>query len=108
MFIPIHDDNPLKVISFQRVTVGLIIANVLTFLWQTSLAPGEMIAADQAFGVVPAALVGGLPDFGAFPEELALLTYMFLQALQGGGDEEGGYGHHHGTSKKFKDRKSVV
>ena len=80
MFIPIHDDNPLKVISFQRVTVGLIIANVLTFLWQTSLAPGEMIAADQAFGVVPAALVGGLPDFGAFPEELALLTYMFLHA----------------------------
>ena len=80
MFIPIHDDNPLKVIAFQRVTVGLIVANVLAFLWQTSLAPGEIIAADQAFGVVPAALFGGLPDFGNFPEEFALITYMFLHA----------------------------
>ncbi len=80
MFIPIHDDNPLKVIPFQRVTVGLIVTNILVFLWQTSLAPGEIIAADQAFGVVPAALLGGMPDFGNFPEEFALVTYMFLHA----------------------------
>ena len=80
MFIPLHDDNPLKVIAFQRVTVGLIVANVLVFLWQTSLAPGEIVAADQAFGLVPAALLGGVPDFGPIPEELSLLTYMFLHA----------------------------
>ncbi len=80
MFIPIHDDNPLKVIAFQRVTVGLIVTNVLVFLWQTSLPPGEIVAADQTWGLVPAALMGGVPPYGAWPEPVSLVTYMFLHA----------------------------
>ena len=34
VFIPLSDDNPLRSIRFQWVTVGLIAANALVFLWQ--------------------------------------------------------------------------
>ena len=32
MFVPLHDTNPLKSISFQYVTVGLIALNAVLYL----------------------------------------------------------------------------
>ncbi len=32
MFIPLHDSTPLKVIRFQMVTVGIILANTVLFI----------------------------------------------------------------------------
>jgi membrane associated rhomboid family serine protease len=84
VFIPLSDDNPLRSIRFQWVTVGLIAANVLVFLWQ-SAGLGETAAA--SFALVPSELfqvkIFGGPARGpldtlAVPEGYTLLTYMFL------------------------------
>ena len=32
MFVPLHDDTPLKVIRFQFVTLAIIVGNVIIFL----------------------------------------------------------------------------
>ena len=84
VFIPLSDENPLRSIRFQWVTVGLISLNVLVFLWQCG-SVGQSAAA--SFAVVPAELfqvhfVGGAAhgqyDTFAVPEGYTLLTYMFL------------------------------
>lgn len=85
MFIPIQDDNPLRSIPFQYVTIGLIAINVLVFLLQSSgLNDGVVVA----FAVVPnelikagfsgATLGPGPHDAIAVPERLTLLSYMFF------------------------------
>jgi membrane associated rhomboid family serine protease len=84
VFIPLSDDNPLRSIRFQWITVGLIVANVAIFVWQNGAA-GQSMAA--SFAVIPTelfkvGLVGGAAhgpyDTLAVPEGYTLLTYMFL------------------------------
>jgi membrane associated rhomboid family serine protease len=84
VFIPLSDDNPLRSIRFQWVTVGLIAANVVVFLWQ-NVGFGETAAA--SFALVPSELlqvgIFGGPAHGPYdrvdvPEGYTLLTYMFL------------------------------
>ena len=55
MFIPLRDDNSLKSIPFQYVTVGLIVLNVLVFALEVS---GLSEAAVASFGVTPRELLG--------------------------------------------------
>lgn len=85
MFVPIGDDNPLKSIPFQYVTVSLIVINVLVFL--IGSAGGGDQAFVSSFAVVPrelfqAGLFGGTApssqDAIAIPERLTLLSYMFF------------------------------
>ena len=85
VFIPVSDENPLRAIRLQWVTISLIAANVLVFLLQL-LGDGESgQAAMVSFAVVPSELlqVQGLPG-GAMmpglqvPEWLTLITYQFL------------------------------
>jgi membrane associated rhomboid family serine protease len=84
VFIPLSDDNPLRSIKFQWVTVGLIAANVAAFAWQ-------VVGLDQAtttnLAVVPSELLQvriiggsaqGAHDSVAVPEGYTLLSYMFL------------------------------
>ncbi len=82
MFIPFHDKNPLEKISFQRVTVSLIIINVLIFI---GLQSGFFLSLGKqalfAFALIPVELVGtstasAIPQ--VWPDELSLLTYMFF------------------------------
>jgi membrane associated rhomboid family serine protease len=84
VFIPLSDDNPLRAIRFQWVTVILIAANVAAFIWQ-SAGGGQTAAA--SFSLIPAELlhvgiIGGPArgPFDAVPvaEGYTLLTYMFL------------------------------
>ncbi len=84
MFVPISDDNPLRVISWPFVTVMLIAANVLAFLFELTPA-GQHVTA--SFAVVPNELFGvgvvGGPANGPLdripvPEGLTLISYMFL------------------------------
>jgi membrane associated rhomboid family serine protease len=84
VFIPLSDDNPLRKISFQWVTIGLIAANVGTFVWQFG-GGGQTMAA--SFAVIPSELfqvriLGGAAhgkwDVLAVPEGYTLLSYMFL------------------------------
>lgn len=83
MFVPLGDDNPLKVIPFQYVTVGLIVANFIVY--GLDLASGNALTAGLAF--VPAEMTpqrllqAGYPatdSVAVVPRPLTLLTYMFL------------------------------
>ncbi|MCZ7594016.1 MAG: hypothetical protein M5U16_03220 [Hyphomicrobium sp.] len=55
MFIPLRDENHLKSIPFQYVTVGLIAANVIVFILEVS---GLSNAAVASFAVTPRELFG--------------------------------------------------
>ena len=85
MFVPIGDDNPLKRIRYQYVTVAIIALNVLVFLIET--AGGYADAFVASFAVVPQELfqvhlLGGQApisaDALAIPERATLFTYMFF------------------------------
>ncbi len=77
--IPLHDDNPTA--TRPVLTVGLIAANVLVYLYQLSLGPraGEVFV--YQFGAIPAVILGtrSLPEaLAAIPPAFSLLTSMFL------------------------------
>jgi len=84
MFVPLQDDNPLKSIKFQYVTVALILVNVAVFaLEATHMSEGAV----ASFAVVPSELFGAAagPTPGeiamqtvAVPERLTPITYTFL------------------------------
>ncbi|MFN3743085.1 MAG: rhomboid family intramembrane serine protease [Hyphomicrobiaceae bacterium] len=82
MFVPLRDDNPLRVIRWQWVTVGLIVANVIIFGLQLAISDERYIA---SFAAIPSELLGsgggaarGPYDGLAIPEALTLVTYQFL------------------------------
>ena len=81
MFIPLNDKNPLRIIPFEYVNVGLIAANVLIFVVLQSglvLSLGDDVI---AFGVIPAVVFDFAdlpPEYVQIPEDLTLVTYMFL------------------------------
>jgi membrane associated rhomboid family serine protease len=84
VFIPLSDDNPLRSIRFQWVTIGLIAVNAAVFLWQ-NLPEGQSAAA--SFAIIPAELfqvrifggsAHGQYDNVSIPEGVTLLSYMFL------------------------------
>ena len=85
MFVPLGDDNPLKRIRFQYVTVALIAANILTFLFESSHGSSDALVA--SFAVVPQELfqvhfLGGHAPISAdqipIPERATLFSYMFF------------------------------
>lgn len=83
VFLPLKDDNPLRVIPFQYATTLLILTNVLVFLWQTSLPEADIVSVALSGGLVPSVLLGSaqLPaSFANTPPEVTLVTYMFLHA----------------------------
>ncbi|WP_295557591.1 rhomboid family intramembrane serine protease [uncultured Hyphomicrobium sp.] len=82
MFVPLHDENPLKSIRFQWVTIGIIIANIIVYFFETArldevaiagfaIVPKELF--DTSLLPIPTEAVGP-----AVPERLTLLTYMFF------------------------------
>jgi membrane associated rhomboid family serine protease len=84
VFVPLSDNNPLRVITWPFVTVLLIAANVLIFLFELT-STGQNVAA--SFAIVPNELFGvgivGGPAHGPLdrlpvPEGLTLISYMFL------------------------------
>ena len=84
MFVPLSDDNPLRSIPMQYVTIALILLNAIIFLLELTPTGGALAA---SFAIVPRELfsvgvVGGaargIHDAVAVPEGLTLLTYMFL------------------------------
>jgi membrane associated rhomboid family serine protease len=71
--IPIRDENPTRRVPF--VNYGLIVLNVLVFLWQISLGPyGE--AALYRMALVPLAVTTGF-DWG---DVRSIFTSMFMHA----------------------------
>jgi membrane associated rhomboid family serine protease len=82
--LPLKDDIPTR--SFPIVTVGLIAANVLVFLYQSSLQlsidPAGARAAQAfvlEFGLVPCRLTGSCVTVGDFPAPVVtVFSSMFL------------------------------
>ncbi|MGF1528402.1 MAG: rhomboid family intramembrane serine protease [Candidatus Competibacterales bacterium] len=81
MLLPLHDRNPLKIIPYQAVTLGLIALNAAIFLWQLTLSETALLETLLGFGLVPAALFGaadGSQFDGGPPAWLTLVSYMFF------------------------------
>ncbi len=82
MFVPISDDNPLRHLPFQYVTVSLIAVNVLVYLFFVSGVFADALeAAAYSFGLVPAVFndFNALPaEYDVIPEGLTLITYQFV------------------------------
>ena len=81
VFLPLKDDNPLKVIPFQYATVTLILINTIVFMWQDTLGEARAVDVAMSAGLTPTALLNGvkLPaGFEFIPPEATVLTYMFL------------------------------
>jgi membrane associated rhomboid family serine protease len=84
MFVPLHDDTPLKVIRFQFAT-GIIVAidvAVLLYMQTMSGADAEFYFA-LSYGAIPALLTNHIPtvdDIQAVSEPVTLFTYMFVHA----------------------------
>lgn len=81
MFLPLKDENPLRVIPYQLVTVALIATCVLVFLWQLSLGERGQLQAVYGFGTIPSVLFGRReldPALAVLPAEVTVLTSMFL------------------------------
>ncbi len=71
--IPIRDENPTRRVPF--VNYGLIVANVLVFLWQVSLGPqGE--AALYRMALIPFEVSSGFD----LADVRSILTSMFMHA----------------------------
>jgi membrane associated rhomboid family serine protease len=80
VLIPLKDYNPVRYIAFPFVTVALIAACVLAFLWQLSLGPAQTRVI-YALGAVPAVITGDRelpPGVALVPAEVTLVTSMFL------------------------------
>jgi membrane associated rhomboid family serine protease len=84
LFIPLSDDNPLRFVRYQWVTIGIIAVNVAVYLLQIF---GLGLAAGNSLAVVPAELLQvrivhgsahGAFDTIAVPEGFTLISYMFL------------------------------
>jgi membrane associated rhomboid family serine protease len=80
VFVPLFDENPLRSIQLQCVTIGLIVVNASVFLLEIS---GLQAGGLASFAVVPHELLkvfvsGGPNDPLAAPEGYTLLSYMFL------------------------------
>src|SRR6478735_8960941 len=82
MVIPLHDDNPSTTKPY--VTVAIMIACVLVYLWQLLLLSPAMAAkAAYALGLIPAVLTGhevAPPEIAWLPPAATVFTSMFMHA----------------------------
>lgn len=86
MFVPLHDTNPLQHIRFHYVTIGIIIANVLiwVFLGTPAISSPELAkSASISFGFIPSVAndLRVLPaNYFVLPDWTSYVTYAFLHA----------------------------
>ncbi len=84
MFIPISDENPLRHLPFQYVTVGLIAVNVLVYVvFVSGLYVDGLQAGAMSYGIIPAVFYDYAalpPEYVTVPDGLTLITYQFWHA----------------------------
>jgi len=77
--IPLRDDNPIR--TRPVVTITLIVACVLAYLWQMTLPGSDGQLAVYSLGLIPAVLFGmaELPaEIRTVPAPVTVVTSMFL------------------------------
>jgi membrane associated rhomboid family serine protease len=80
MFLPLHDQNPIRHVKFPYVTYGLIAANVIVFLMQLA-TPGGFTTVAVDYGMIPVVVRDAYPAPVAWlPDWANLITYAFLHA----------------------------
>ncbi len=83
MFLPLHDQNPIRHVSFPMVTYGLIAINVIVFLIQLGHQPES---AFNNFAITFAAIpdhawAGAIQDrISGLPDQITWITYAFFHA----------------------------
>ena len=86
MFFPLSDENPLRRIEFQYMTLAIIAVNVAVFIFSVAAVEQSVVA---SFAVVPNELLAvagyteltGVPHNAvAVPEPYTLVSYMFFHA----------------------------
>ena len=81
MFLPLHDDNPLRHIRFGYWTAGIVAACVLVFGYQFLLPEREALRLIYAYGAIPSVIFGRdalPPEIGGIPGTLSIVSSMFL------------------------------
>ena len=83
MFLPLHDQNPIRHVKFPYVTYGLIAINVLVFLVQLTHQPESAFNTFAiTFAAIPDSAWAGpvLDRIPGLPDQITLVTYAFLHA----------------------------
>jgi len=84
VFVPLHDDTPLKVIRFQFVTFSIIALNVVVFLLFGAFRGDAFRSAlTEGFGMVPQDFImawGGTVQHQPIPELATIITSLFIHA----------------------------
>ena len=83
MFVPIYDDNRLRSIRFQFVTLGLVLVNVALYLTMSfSGETGAYVSGSElSYGFIPAVVNGAAalsPEYIVQPTAFSFVTYAFL------------------------------
>ena len=83
MFVPIYDDNRLRSIRFQFVTLGLVLVNVALYLGLSiSGETGAYVSGSElSYGFIPAVVNGAAslsPEYIVQPTAFSYVTYAFL------------------------------
>jgi Uncharacterized membrane protein (homolog of Drosophila rhomboid) len=81
MFIPLHDAVELKYIRVQYVTIGIIVVNVLAWLFTAIASPEAVEHASLGLGFIPAVIFDYAildPSLVIVPDDATFITYAFL------------------------------
>ena len=79
--VPLKDENPIKITPY--ITYGLIIVNILVFIYEITLPPVQLDGFFHLFAVVPKELTASLNGIAVnqpVPEPATLVTSQFLHA----------------------------
>ncbi len=80
--VPLHDNNPTKITPW--VNYGLIVANVLVFVYALTLSPNQLQGFFQTYGIVPSQLTASFQTGDLLAIGLQLLSLISSQFLHGG------------------------
>ncbi len=74
--VPLRDDNPTRITPY--VTYGLILLNILVFLYQLTMTPPELQAFFRTWAVVPSQLTASFQGEAPITEWFTLISSQFL------------------------------
>src|SRR5690554_6384925 len=81
MFLPLHDRNPIRHVTFPYVTYGLMALNLVMFLVQVSMPREAFEWFAVEYGMIPIVVRDLVPQPVAWlPDWANLVTYAFLHA----------------------------